>query len=109
MRNEIQMWVLLGDLLLLQASVGQGGGGSRLRGSFRALASPTSGRLGRMSDVTHLLEAAAAGDHQAAAKLLPLVYDELRKLAPRAWPRSGRTTPSTSLPWSTRHTCGSSA
>jgi len=34
-----------------------------------------------MSDVTHLLDAAAAGDHQAAAGLLPPVYDELRKLA----------------------------
>ena len=34
-----------------------------------------------MSDVTQLLEAAAAGDGQAAAAILPLVYDELRKLA----------------------------
>jgi RNA polymerase sigma factor (TIGR02999 family) len=34
-----------------------------------------------MSNVTHLLEAAKAGDRQAAADLLPLVYDELRKLA----------------------------
>jgi RNA polymerase sigma factor (TIGR02999 family) len=34
-----------------------------------------------MSDVTRLLEAAQAGDRQAAADLLPLVYDELRKLA----------------------------
>jgi RNA polymerase sigma factor (TIGR02999 family) len=34
-----------------------------------------------MSDVTRLLDAAAAGDRQAAADLLPLVYDELRKLA----------------------------
>src|SRR5580698_1926230 len=34
-----------------------------------------------MSDVTRLLEAANRGDHQAAANLLPLVYDELRKLA----------------------------
>lgn len=34
-----------------------------------------------MSNVTHLLDAAAGGDHQAAADLLPLVYDELRKLA----------------------------
>jgi RNA polymerase sigma factor (TIGR02999 family) len=34
-----------------------------------------------MSDVTHLLDAAAAGDRQAAADLLPLVYDELRRLA----------------------------
>jgi RNA polymerase sigma factor (TIGR02999 family) len=34
-----------------------------------------------MSDVTRLLEAANAGDRRAAADLLPLVYDELRKLA----------------------------
>jgi len=34
-----------------------------------------------MSDVTLLLDAAAAGDAKAAADLLPLVYDELRKLA----------------------------
>src|ERR1700677_2013559 len=34
-----------------------------------------------MSDLTHLLDAAAAGDRQAANDLLPLVYDELRALA----------------------------
>jgi RNA polymerase sigma factor (TIGR02999 family) len=34
-----------------------------------------------MPNVTQLLEAAQAGDRQAAAELLPLVYDELRKLA----------------------------
>ena len=34
-----------------------------------------------MADVTHLLDAAAAGVRKAAADLLPLVYDELRKLA----------------------------
>ena len=34
-----------------------------------------------MSDVTRLIEAARKGDRQAAAELLPLVYDELRKLA----------------------------
>ena len=34
-----------------------------------------------MSDVTRLLDAAAAGDRRAAADLLPLVNDELRKLA----------------------------
>jgi RNA polymerase sigma factor (TIGR02999 family) len=34
-----------------------------------------------MSEITQLLDAAAAGDRQAAADLLPLVYDELRKLA----------------------------
>jgi RNA polymerase sigma factor (TIGR02999 family) len=34
-----------------------------------------------MADVTRLIDAAAAGDPAAAAELLPLVYDELRKLA----------------------------
>jgi len=34
-----------------------------------------------MSDVTHLLQRANGGDGHAAAELLPLVYDELRKLA----------------------------
>lgn len=34
-----------------------------------------------MSDVTRLLDAAAAGDRKAAAELLPLVYNELRRLA----------------------------
>src|SRR5438874_2423024 len=34
-----------------------------------------------MADVTRLLDAAATGDPSAAAELLPLVYDELRKLA----------------------------
>ena len=37
--------------------------------------------LGGMADVTRLIDAAAAGDPTAAAELLPLVYDELRKLA----------------------------
>ncbi len=34
-----------------------------------------------MSEVTHLLQAIERGDPQAAEDLLPLVYDELRKLA----------------------------
>jgi RNA polymerase sigma factor (TIGR02999 family) len=34
-----------------------------------------------MSEFQKLLDDAAAGDHQATASLLPLVYDELRKLA----------------------------
>ena len=35
----------------------------------------------RMSDVTRILGAIEAGNPQAADELLPLVYDELRKLA----------------------------
>jgi hypothetical protein len=34
-----------------------------------------------MDQITRLLSAAAAGDRQAPHQLLPLVYDELRKLA----------------------------
>jgi RNA polymerase sigma factor (TIGR02999 family) len=34
-----------------------------------------------MSEITQLLDAAAAGDRQAAGEVLPLVYDERRKLA----------------------------
>jgi RNA polymerase sigma factor (TIGR02999 family) len=34
-----------------------------------------------MADITRLLDAAAAGDRHATIQLLPLVYDELRKLA----------------------------
>ena len=34
-----------------------------------------------MSDVTHILSAIEQGDPHAAAQLLPLVYDELRRLA----------------------------
>jgi RNA polymerase sigma factor (TIGR02999 family) len=39
------------------------------------------GKLASMNDVTRILNAIAQGDPQAAAQLLPLVYDELRKLA----------------------------
>jgi hypothetical protein len=34
-----------------------------------------------MPEFAQLLNAAQAGDRRAAAQLLPLVYDELRKLA----------------------------
>jgi RNA polymerase sigma factor (TIGR02999 family) len=52
-----------------------------------------------MADVTRLLDAAAAGDHQAAADLLPVVYDELRKLAAArmAAEAPGHTLPPTAL------------
>jgi hypothetical protein len=36
-----------------------------------------------MADVTQLLNALEQGDPHAASRLLPLVYDELRKLAAR--------------------------
>ena len=52
-----------------------------------------------MSDVTRLLEAANRGDRQAAADLLPMVYDELRKLAAARLAREkpGQTLDATSL------------
>jgi RNA polymerase sigma factor (TIGR02999 family) len=52
-----------------------------------------------MSDVTRLLNAATAGDPKAAAELLPLVYDELRKLAAArlARERPGQTLDATAL------------
>jgi RNA polymerase sigma factor (TIGR02999 family) len=34
-----------------------------------------------MPEITQLLDAAAAGDRRAVAQILPLVYDELRRLA----------------------------
>src|SRR6478672_10508593 len=37
--------------------------------------------LGSVADVTQILNAIERGDPKAAAELLPLVYDELRKLA----------------------------
>jgi hypothetical protein len=37
--------------------------------------------LDRMSDVTHILSAIERSDPHAAEQLLPLVYNELRKLA----------------------------
>jgi RNA polymerase sigma factor (TIGR02999 family) len=52
-----------------------------------------------MSDVTRLIEAAAGGDGKAAADLLPLIYDELRKLAAAriAQERPGQTLDATAL------------
>ena len=42
---------------------------------------PRRGILTSVPDVTEVLNAIQRGDRQAAAELLPLVYDELRKLA----------------------------
>jgi RNA polymerase sigma factor (TIGR02999 family) len=52
-----------------------------------------------MSDVTRILDAAAAGDRVAASELLPLVYDELRKLAAArlAEEKPGQTLQATAL------------
>jgi RNA polymerase sigma factor (TIGR02999 family) len=52
-----------------------------------------------MTDVTRILAAIDKGDPQAAAQLLPLVYDELRKLAAQrlAQEKSGQTLQATAL------------
>src|SRR3954469_15419010 len=47
-----------------------------------------------MSEVTQVLHAIAEGDPEAASQLLPLVYDELRKLASR---KLARETPGQTL------------
>src|SRR3977135_4328258 len=52
-----------------------------------------------MSDVTRILSQIEQGDSQAAEKLLPLVYDELRKLAAQklAQEKPGQTLQATAL------------
>src|SRR5262245_31509837 len=52
-----------------------------------------------MNEVTRILSAIEQGDPQAAAKLLPLVYDELRKLAAQKLAREdpGQTLQATAL------------
>jgi RNA polymerase sigma factor (TIGR02999 family) len=52
-----------------------------------------------MSDVTQILKAIEQGDPQAAQKLLPVVYDELRKLAAQklAHEKPGQTLQATAL------------
>src|SRR5262249_34588597 len=55
--------------------------------------------LGRMSEVTRLLSAIENGDSTAAEQMLPLVYDELRKLAAQKLAREkpGQTRDATAL------------
>ena len=56
-----------------------------------------------MSEVTHILSAIEEDNAQAAEQLLPLVYDELRKLAAQKLAREkpGQTLQATALV----HTC----
>src|SRR5215813_4137694 len=55
--------------------------------------------LSFMSDVTRILSAIEAGEPHAAQQLLPLVYDELRKLAAQrlAQEKPGQTLQATAL------------
>jgi hypothetical protein len=52
-----------------------------------------------MNEVTHILSGIEAGDPHAAEQLLPLVYDELRKLAAQklAQEKPGQTLEATAL------------
>ena len=52
-----------------------------------------------MDEVTRILSAIERGDEQAAEQLLPLVYDELRKLAAQrlAQEKPGQTLQATAL------------
>ena len=52
-----------------------------------------------MNDVTHILSAIEQGDPQAAEQLLPLIYDELRRLAAQRLAREkpGQTLQATAL------------
>jgi len=52
-----------------------------------------------MNEITHILNAIHGGDPQAAAQLLPLVYDELRQLAAQklAHEKPGQTLDATAL------------
>ena len=52
-----------------------------------------------MTDVTRILDAIAEGDPQGATQLLPLVYDELRRLATQklAQEKPGQTLQATAL------------
>jgi RNA polymerase sigma factor (TIGR02999 family) len=57
------------------------------------------GKLSGMTDVTRILDALGHGDPHVAAELLPLVYDELRRLAARhlAGEKPGQTLDATAL------------
>src|SRR5262245_11667074 len=63
------------------------------------LASSRAVIFDRMSDVTRILSAIEQGDAHAADRLLPLVYDELRKLAAQklAQEAPGQTLQATAL------------
>ncbi len=72
--------------------MGPGGSGLPSASSFAVPPEP-------MNDVTRILSAIEHGEPQAADRLLPLVYDELRKLAARrlAHEKPGQTLQATAL------------
>jgi RNA polymerase sigma factor (TIGR02999 family) len=70
-----------------------------MRIDLRPQAPANAGILSEMSDFTQILKAADEGDPHAASQLLPLVYDELRRLASRklADEKPGQTLDGTAL------------
>ena len=66
---------------------------------FRSPGGPARGMLSGMADVTQVLAAIEQGDPHAAGQLLPLVYDELRRLAAQklAREKAGQTLQATAL------------
>ena len=65
----------------------------------RRVASGWTGAASSMNEVTRILSAIEQGDPQAAEQLLPLVYDELRRLAAQrlAQEKPGQTLQATAL------------
>ena len=79
---------------------GRGPGGRRQAQTRFPVAAGSPSRYAHpVADVTRILNAIEAGDPHAADELLPLVYDELRKLASArmAEERSGQTLQATAL------------
>src|SRR5436305_9741811 len=70
----------------------------RARG-YTAANSPIAWKVSPMSEVTRILSAVEQGDPSAAEQLLPLVYEELRKLAASklAHEKPGQTLEATAL------------
>ena len=70
------------------------------RGSF--LGEGQVEEKGSRSDVTILLAEVAKGNQEAVPELVPLVYQEMRRLAGRYMRRDARTIRSRPRPWSMR-------
>jgi RNA polymerase sigma factor (TIGR02999 family) len=70
-----------------------------LAGTAVTIGSASSTRVRRMNEVTRILNAIDQGDRQAAEELLPLVYQELRRLAAQrlVQERPGQTLQATAL------------
>jgi len=79
--------------------VGQAGWDAETFNLFDLAIGARSFTIAQVSPVTHILEAIQQGNPKAAEELLPLVYDELRKLAAHkmASERPGQTLQPTAL------------